>query len=111
MLKNGLKVFLVEDHEQPTVAFTLQIRSGETSDGAKAGLANITADMLTKGAGKRTALEIAEKLKTVSLSAFSQVRSVRPRRCRSAVSKRFARASIVSDMIVRPTFPQEELIK
>ena len=28
-LSNGLKVFVIEDHEQPTVALKLQIRGGE----------------------------------------------------------------------------------
>mgnify|MGYP000946536187 CR=1 FL=1 len=112
MLKNGLKVFLVEDHEQPTVAFTLQIRSGETSDGAKAGLANITADMLTKGAGKRTALEIAEKLDSIAIGIQSGSVGEASTMSFSGLKKHFPLAlSIASDMIIRPTFPQEELDK
>jgi len=112
MLKNGLKVFLVEDHEQPTIAFTLQIRSGETSDGAKAGLANITADMLTKGAGKRTALEMAEKLDSIAIGIQSGSAGEASTMSFSGLKKHFSLAlTIASEMIVQPTFPKDELDK
>ncbi len=112
MLKNGLKVFLVEDHEQPTIAFTLQIRSGETSDGAKAGLAAVTADMITKGAGKRTALEMAEKLDSIAIGIQSGSMGEASTMSFSGLKKHFSLAlTIASDMIIRPTFPKEELDK
>jgi len=60
-LSNGLKVFVVEDHEQPTVNLRLQIRGGEVSESIP-GTAAMTAEMLTKGAGKRDALAIAKDL-------------------------------------------------
>jgi hypothetical protein len=49
-LRNGLKVFIIEDHEQPTVTLRLQIGAGEAHDDIP-GTAYLTALMLTKGAG------------------------------------------------------------
>ncbi len=62
VLKNGLKVFLIEDHEQPTVSFSILIPGGTSQDGKNPGTADIVAGLLTKGTGKLTALDIANKI-------------------------------------------------
>ena len=58
-LKNGLKVFIIKDDQQPTVSFRLLFKGGSVVEGDKTGVADLTAQILTKGAGKRTALDIA----------------------------------------------------
>jgi predicted Zn-dependent peptidase len=111
-LKNGVKVFLVEDHEQPTFAFRILIPGGSAYDGDKPGLAELTAEMLTKGAGKLTALQIAQKLDGVganlSVSASPEYFLVSG----NCIIKHIPLLlDVLSDVLLRPTFPKEELDK
>ena len=55
-LDNGLKLFVIEDHEQPTVALRLLVAGGKSMDTIKPGVSDITAGLLTKGTTKLTAL-------------------------------------------------------
>ncbi len=48
-LPNGLRVFVLPDHRQPTITYRLLIKSGRTYDGKKPGKASLTAEMLNKG--------------------------------------------------------------
>lgn len=60
-LDNGLRILIVENHDSPLVALRVLTRSGAAQDPEnRAGLAAVTADMLDEGAGKRTALQVAE---------------------------------------------------
>ena len=62
-LANGLSVVLVENHRLPLVSVrVLAQAAGSRADGAKAGLAAFTADLLDEGAGTRGALELSEEL-------------------------------------------------
>src|SRR6266478_4679009 len=63
VLPNGVTLLLLEKHSAPLVSFTVTLKTGSTSDPAgKEGLADITNDLLRKGAGTRTATQIAEDL-------------------------------------------------
>ena len=61
-LENGLKVFIIEDHEQPTVGFRILIPGGSSLDREYPGLADMTTSLMMKGAAGMSALEIAQKL-------------------------------------------------
>jgi predicted Zn-dependent peptidase len=62
-LANGLSVVLVENHRLPLVSVrVLAQEAGTRGDGARAGLAALTADLLDEGAGKRGALALSEEL-------------------------------------------------
>lgn len=59
-LPNGTLVILAEKHEVPLIAFHALIRGGALADPAgKEGIAELTGGLLRKGAGSRTAQEIA----------------------------------------------------
>ncbi len=60
-LANGLRVFILPDHRQPTVTFRLLIKSGAYFDGAKPGLADLTAELLNKGTSTLSADEFASQ--------------------------------------------------
>jgi predicted Zn-dependent peptidase len=110
-LKNGLKVFLVEDHEQPTFSLSMQIRAGEVSD-KKAGTASITAELLTNGAGKRTALELAEKLDSIAIGIGATSAGDATTVSGSGLKKHFPFfLSLFSDVVTKPIFPKEEFEK
>src|SRR6185436_17713082 len=77
-LSNGLRVWIVEQHELPVVQMSLLVLSGTGADPrGRYGAASLTSAMLTRGAGSRSAVEIADALDTLvaNLSASSDVDS------------------------------------
>lgn len=60
LLPNGMTLIVVARHEQPVASVTIAFRAGALYDPAgKEGLSGLTADLLTKGAGTRTADQLA----------------------------------------------------
>jgi zinc protease len=111
MLDNGLKVIVIEQHELPVVAFRLILKSGSACDPTgKAGLADLTAGLLRKGTKTRTATQVAEEIDFVggSLDAGAD-RDATYASCR-VLSKYFDTGlGLLSDIILNPTFNQEEI--
>ncbi|MBI3259643.1 MAG: insulinase family protein [Ignavibacteriae bacterium] len=110
-LKNGLKVFLVEDHEQPTLSLSIQIRAGEVSD-KKAGTASITAELLSSGTDKHNALELSQKLDSIAIginaTSIGDVSSISG----AGLKKHFPLfLSLFSDIVTKPSFPKDEFDK
>ena len=110
-LNNGARVIVVESHEQPVVSFNLRIQTGTSADpGALVGLANMTAALIDKGTPSRDASQIAETIDFVggSLSAFAgnDWTSVS-----ATVLTEFVDTAltILSDVVLNPTFPTDEL--
>lgn len=110
-LPNGLRVVVVRQTEQPVVSLQLLVRAGSAADPAgKAGLANLTALVLTQGAGTRTARAIAEAVDDAGAELTVS----------SATDAVFAQVTVVkdgldtaldllADIACRPTFPGIEL--
>ena len=60
-LSNGIPVFLVERHKVPLVQALVVFRGGAAADPQnRPGLTNLTASLLERGAGSRSALEISD---------------------------------------------------
>jgi len=60
-LPNGARLILAEKHDVPLIAFEGYLRGGSVTDPpGKEGVASLTAEMLRKGAGRRSARQIAE---------------------------------------------------
>ncbi len=71
-LDNGLRVIVVPKHDIPLVAAELLIRTGAAADPAgKAGLAQITANVLTKGTKTRSAEQIAREVEALGATLES----------------------------------------
>src|SRR2546427_6370763 len=69
---SGLQLVLVEHHEQPVVSVSLSFRAGGIYDApGKEGLAELVAELLTKGTASRSAEQLAATIEGVggSLSA------------------------------------------
>ena len=80
-LDNGLHVYLVENHELPTVTFSLLLKCGDAYDPlGKEGTASFTGDMLGKGTKNHTAAQLAELLDgvgaSISVTAGSEATSI-----------------------------------
>jgi len=71
-LKNGLTIYLMEQHEVPLVDIRVVTKAGAINDGSQYGLANLTGEALSLGSGKLSKKEIED------LFAFygAQLRSV-----------------------------------
>jgi len=110
-LSNGLPVWIVEAHEVPLVQVSLLVRTGGGDDPAdQFGLASLTAAMLDEGAGTRSALDIADATEflgaTLGASASFDVSAVR---LNVPVARLTAALPIMADVVLRPTFPSEDL--
>ena len=78
-LPNGLQVVIVPTSRLPLVDFRLVARAGSVNDPAgREGLARLTAELLTQGAGKRDAKQLAEEIEFVggSLNASAGAEQV-----------------------------------
>lgn len=110
-LPNGMRLVLVESHEQPVVSISLSLPAGDIYDPAgKEGLATMAAGLLTKGAGKRSADEIAEAIEgvggTIGASSNEDFLTLTANVLTSDVPLAF---ELLSDAVMRPTFPESEV--
>ncbi|MGA2297860.1 MAG: pitrilysin family protein, partial [FCB group bacterium] len=111
-LKNGLKVFIIEDNEQPTVTIQLLVAGGTSVDGEKPGIADMTAELLTKGTKKYNALELAQKLDGVgaSINASANVDYITV--SGGSLTKHLnLLIDAFSEVVLRPSFPGKEFDK
>lgn len=110
-LPNGLKAVVIEDHRFPLVNVRLAVRGGKASvSGEDAGLADAMAEMLTEGAGGRTARQIAEEGDAiggeVSASAAQDYTIVSGFALSDKADRLF---SLLADVALRPDFPSDEV--
>jgi zinc protease len=114
-LPNGLRVLLVENHRVPVITMQMVILSGGLSDPSDYhGLASFTAAMLREGTGKRKSKDIAEQIDTLgaTLTAGSGLSSFTTNVTTSGLVENIdSMLDIFSDVIINPTFPQEEIDK
>lgn len=112
-MPNGLHVYVIRNDEQPIVTVNLMLRAGEAYDPVgKEGTASIMGDMLSKGAGKRTAAEIALALDNVGASISASAGAETFTISASALKKHSDLLfSVLADQLLRPTFPEDELAK
>ncbi len=110
-LKNGLRIVVVERKNVPLVSATLYIKTGGEVDPAQlAGLADMTASLLTKGTDKRSAPEIAQAIEVLGGSLDSGAGWDRSTASVNVMSARFAEAlTILAEVVRRPTFKDEEI--
>ncbi|HYY43200.1 MAG TPA: pitrilysin family protein [Pyrinomonadaceae bacterium] len=110
-LPNGLRVIVVERQNVPLVSATLYIRNGGEVDPPQlAGLADMTASLLTKGTTTRSAPEIAEAIEALGGTIDSGARWDRATASVNVMSARLAPAlAILADVVRRPVFKDEEI--
>ena len=73
-LDNGVRLILIPDHEVPLIAFEAVLRGGSRLDPpGHEGLASLTAELLTQGAGPRDAYEFADAVEGAGGSLDAEV--------------------------------------
>ena len=109
-LPDGLDVIVVPTSRLPLVDLRLVARAGSVNDPAgKEGLASLTADLLTQGAGKRTAKQLADDIEFVggSLNAFPGTEQMVVT-CEVLKKDLPLGLELFRDVIVSPTFSAED---
>jgi len=110
-LANGLTVVVMEKRSSPLVTAQLLIKSGANAeDMKKAGLANTTADMLTKGTKTRTATQIAESMEFLGGSIGTATGWNNSTVTATFTSDKLDKAmAIMADVVLNPSFKQSEI--
>jgi predicted Zn-dependent peptidase len=111
-LKNGLTVYLMEHHSVPLIYVTAVFPAGAAKDGAKSGLAYLTADSLFSGAGHFSKKQIEERLEFLGakFSVYVDLDS-------AGMSGSFIHTDqdlvfpVLKEVIQTPVFPLDELAK
>jgi zinc protease len=110
-LANGITVVVQENPTSPTLAIRASLPAGRVVDPQdKAGLATLTAGMLTRGTDARTALQFATLLEDVGASLSASADVVATMISGRAESRDFDRVmDLLAEMLQRPAFPAAEL--
>ncbi|MGA3323356.1 MAG: pitrilysin family protein [Terriglobia bacterium] len=114
-LPNGLTVMVLEQHKLPTVNIVLQIGTGDMSDPKDTpGLASFTAEMLREGTTHRTSAQLAADVDKLgaTLNCSSDFGSTDTRVSASGLSSSTGEIlNLMSDVLLNPAFPSDELEK
>lgn len=110
-LPNGLRVIVIERSEYPLISAQLLIKNGGEVDPPElAGLADLTANLLTKGTQTRDATQIAQQIESLGGSIDSGARWDSSFASVGVMSTKIQQAmEILADVVRRPTFKSEEV--
>lgn len=107
-LKNGLKVFVVENHKLPRITMQLILDRDPIVEGDKAGYVSIAGDLIGSGTTNRTKAELDEEVDFMGANFGTGSSSVRI----SGLSKYTDNLiEILADVVLNPSFPEEEFDK
>jgi zinc protease len=112
-LSSGLSVRLVQQHELPLVQFNLIVDGGWATDPpSKPGIASLASDLQDEGTVHRNALQISEGLKRIGANLQSGSGPDTSSLRLNALKKHLRRSlEIMADVLLNPTFPEEELAR
>ncbi|HWV94382.1 MAG TPA: insulinase family protein, partial [Vicinamibacterales bacterium] len=110
-LANGLTLILSERRGLPIVAANLVLRTGSDANPLdKPGMANFVAAMLDEGTAKRNALQIADDVARMGASLGTSSSMDATTVSARSLTKNFpATLEILSDVVLNPSFPAEEI--
>ena len=111
ILPNGLVVLHSEKHSLPIVMVTLLIKASPLNEPKdKAGLANLTAELLAEGTKNRSSTDISEEIEfigaSLDVSVVSDYTSVTLSVLKKDINKGF---ELFSDILLNPVFPEKEI--
>ena len=111
-LRNGARLVVVENHEQPVVSIQLLLPgAGSASEPAElTGVASVTAALLDKGTETMTGAEIAEAADFIGARLGAGASSEWSSVTMTVITDFLDRGlGLMSDVVLHPTFPEEEL--
>jgi zinc protease len=107
-MKNGLKVFVVQNDRLPRVTFRLVLDRDPILEGDKSGYVGMAGSMMDRGTTTRTKAEIDEEIDFLGASLSTSSTGVFGN-CLSAQTEEFF--EIYADVLLNPSFPEEEFEK
>ena len=107
-LDNGTKVYVVENHKLPYVSLSLALDVDPIQEGDKAGYVSMTGSMLRRGTQTRSKEEIDDAVDFIGATLATSGTGLYA----SSLTKHTdTLMTLVSDVLLHPTFPEEELEK
>ncbi|GJM28517.1 MAG: hypothetical protein DHS20C17_11520 [Cyclobacteriaceae bacterium] len=107
-LPNGLKVFVVENHKLPRVAFSLVLDLDPIVEGDKAGYISTAGQLMSRGTESRSKAQIDEEVDQIGGSLSTSASGVYA----SSLTKHTDKLlDLMADVTLRPSFPEAELEK
>ncbi|MEL7004710.1 MAG: pitrilysin family protein, partial [Bacteroidota bacterium] len=107
-LKNGLKVFVIENTKLPRVSFTLVLDRKPVLEGEKVGYLSMVGNLMRRGTTSRTKDKIDNEVDFIGASLSASSGSV----FASGLSKYTEEViELMADITLNPSFPEEELEK
>ncbi len=107
-LDNGMEVIVVTNDKLPRVSFSLQVDVDPMLEGDKAGVVDLTGQMLRRGTKSKSKAELDEEIDFIGANLSTSGRSISA----SSLSKHQDKLlEVMSDLVLNPNFKKEELDK
>lgn len=107
-LENGLTLIVVENHKLPRVSYRLTLDVDPIFEGPKAGYVGMAGSLMRAGTATRTKAEIDEAVDRIGASLGTSGLGMNGR---CLVQHSETLLELMSDVLMNPTFPEEELEK
>jgi predicted Zn-dependent peptidase len=107
-LANGLRLVVVENHKLPRVSYNINLDIDPLFEGDRAGYAMLSGELMKAGTKTRTKAQIDEAVDFMGASLSTSSGGVFGS-CLAKHSEDFL--TLMSDVVLNPTFPSEELEK
>ena len=108
VLDNGLTLIVVENHKLPRVSYRLSVDRDPVMEGSKAGYVSMAGDLMRAGTKTRSKAQIDEAVDFIGARMNTSSTGVSGS-CLKKHSDELL--TLMSDVVLSPTFPEEELEK
>ncbi|MGZ2371109.1 insulinase family protein [Ancylomarina sp. YFZ004] len=107
-LKNGLKVLVVENHKLPKVNFSLNLNNDPIVEGDKTGFTSFAGELIGTGTTTKNYAQISEEIDFIG----ARLRTSASGASASGLSRYKEQImAMMADVILNPSFPQDEFDK
>lgn len=107
-LPNGLKVFVVENHKQATVAYSIALDFTSSLENDAVGTADMTSELMTSGTKNRTKDQLDGDIDFIGATLSANPKGLY---AASLKKQQIKLLELMSDVLLNPNFKQEELDK
>jgi zinc protease len=107
-LKNGLQVFVVENHKLPRVQFSIQLKNDPILEGDKAGFTEMAGNLIGTGTKTKTKAQLDEETDFIGANLSTSSNSI----FASSLTKHTSKLlDLMTDVLYNPSFLPEEMDK
>ena len=111
-LKNGLKIFVIEDDRKPTLSLRLLFKGGSSHEGAKIGVAGFAAGLLNRGTATRDAAAFAQECDFIGMKLEAAAGDDALSLGAGGLTKYTPKIlELFADAVLHPAFPADQLAK